>query len=320
MLQLQLDVDDLASLRFACSPLQETVVSLWIWQNPVRYAIHQPLVRSSGRLLREFDWPLLQALVGPAGFLPDFLTPHPTEPRPDIRDELALLRGTDPGTIVDDIVSAANGQAVHPLLRRAENDPRGLLQEIADALQHYWDLILAPHWPRMRSLLEADVLHCAKRLANDGVQGLFRDLDRGIAWVNGRLLIDEPGLQLDLPVQGRGLTFTPSLFCNRAVTLIDCTLPPRICYPARGRGTLWSEEGTDPSQALSDLLGRTRAQLLAVLADPTSTTELARRLRLSQSAVSQHLGVLLRSGLVRRARDGHSVLYSRTPLGDRLSP
>lgn len=318
MLQLQLEVDDLASVRFACSPLQEAVISLWIWQNPVRYAIHQPLVRSSARLLHSFDWEILQALVGPGGFVPDFLTPHPAVPRPDIRDELAILRATDPETVQEGIASAANGQPIHPRLLGVHRDPHGLMEEITEALQAYWATVLAPHWPRMRSILEADVLHCGKRLADDGARGLFRDFAPGVAWEGGTLFLDEPGLDMDVPVDGRGLTFTPSLFCNRATTMIDSSLPPRICYPARGRGTAWSKENVDSSEALSELLGRTRAQLLTAIEEPASTTDLAQRLGLSPGAVSQHLRVLRRSGLVRGARSGHSVLYSRSPLGDRL--
>lgn len=318
MLRLSLKVSDLASLRFARSPLQETVISLWIWQNPTRYAIHQPLVKASAHHLRHLDWELLQALVGPGGFLADFLTPLPSTPRPDMEDELALLRATPEETVVSGLVGSANGRPLHPRLRGVHDDPPGLVAEIADALKAYWDLVLAPHWPRMRAVLETDVLYRAKQLADGGAHGLFAEVDRGLTWDGGVLTVDEPGLDLDVPVEGRGLTFTPSLFCNRAVTLVDPTLPPRIWYPARGRGTVWEADPGTSSEALAELLGKTRAQLLANLEEPTSTTDLARLLGLSAGAVSQHLGVLHRTGLVLKARHGHRVLYSRSPIGQRL--
>ncbi|MFF5521620.1 ArsR/SmtB family transcription factor [Streptomyces coeruleorubidus] len=47
--------------------------------------------------------------------------------------------------------------------------------------------------------------------------------------------------------------------------------------------------------------------------------ELARRLGVTPSAVSQHLRVLHATGLVTRARDGRRVLYRRSPLGERLA-
>ncbi|MFI7535935.1 ArsR/SmtB family transcription factor [Streptosporangium sp. NPDC049376] len=75
-----------------------------------------------------------------------------------------------------------------------------------------------------------------------------------------------------------------------------------------------------PSDAtvLAALLGVPGATLLGLLEEPSSTVELARRLRATPSAVSQHLRVLYGTGLVTRVRDGRHVLYRRSPLGDRL--
>ncbi|MFE5711163.1 ArsR/SmtB family transcription factor [Streptomyces sp. NPDC056501] len=70
--------------------------------------------------------------------------------------------------------------------------------------------------------------------------------------------------------------------------------------------------------ALADLLGRTRARVISHLAQPASTTELAERLGVTPGAVSQHLGVLHRAGLVTMARQGNLVLYLRSTFGDQL--
>jgi DNA-binding MarR family transcriptional regulator len=56
-----------------------------------------------------------------------------------------------------------------------------------------------------------------------------------------------------------------------------------------------------------------------MLEEPLPTVELARRLRVTPSAVSQHLQVLHATGLVTRDRDRRQVLYRRTPTGDRLT-
>ncbi|WP_189704483.1 helix-turn-helix domain-containing protein [Streptomyces anandii] len=61
-----------------------------------------------------------------------------------------------------------------------------------------------------------------------------------------------------------------------------------------------------------------RARIPEVFGRPLSTTGLALRLGPSPGAVSRHLGVLRRAGLLDRARHGHAVLYSRTRLADRL--
>ncbi|WP_317889003.1 ArsR/SmtB family transcription factor [Salinispora vitiensis] len=54
------------------------------------------------------------------------------------------------------------------------------------------------------------------------------------------------------------------------------------------------------------------------LTEPLPTVEIARRLTVTPSAVSQHLQVLHATGMITRARDGRRVLYRRSPLGDQL--
>jgi DNA-binding transcriptional ArsR family regulator len=92
-----------------------------------------------------------------------------------------------------------------------------------------------------------------------------------------------------------------------------------LVYPSRGVATLWSPVPAADESALVSLLGAPRARLLGVLEEPLATIEIARRLRVTPSAVSQHLRVLYAAGLVTRARDGRRVLYRRSPLGDRLA-
>ncbi|MFD0327965.1 winged helix-turn-helix domain-containing protein [Streptacidiphilus monticola] len=70
--------------------------------------------------------------------------------------------------------------------------------------------------------------------------------------------------------------------------------------------------------ALSALLGRSRARVLAALDSPASTTQLARSLGFAPGAVADHLAVLRAAGLLTRARAGRSVLYRRTPMGEAL--
>jgi DNA-binding transcriptional ArsR family regulator len=89
-----------------------------------------------------------------------------------------------------------------------------------------------------------------------------------------------------------------------------------LTYPARGVGRLWTRDETmsEPDDALAALVGRSRAAILACLQLPHSTSELSLKLGQSAPAVSQHLSVLRRSGLVVSWRSGRSVLYRCTAL------
>jgi DNA-binding transcriptional ArsR family regulator len=93
---------------------------------------------------------------------------------------------------------------------------------------------------------------------------------------------------------------------------------PGVIYPARGIATLW-EQAPAAHEGLARLLGGSRAAMLADLAAPRSTVELARRVSLSPATASHHLAALRDGGLVTARREGRFVLYARTPLGDALA-
>ena len=93
---------------------------------------------------------------------------------------------------------------------------------------------------------------------------------------------------------------------------------PTMSYSPRGIGTLWRQHPTQAGSALAEVLGRTRAILLSQLDLPMSTTQLATALALSAPTVSAHLHALQRAGIVGSRRDGRSVRYARTRLGDDL--
>ncbi|MFF4052374.1 winged helix-turn-helix domain-containing protein [Streptomyces chartreusis] len=115
------------------------------------------------------------------------------------------------------------------------------------------------------------------------------------------LHVDYP-VDRDLSLGGRGLRLIPSYFCRRTpIALADPELRPVLVYPIDHSTVRPSADpsGTKP-QALSALLGRTRARTLAALHDTATTGELARRLRISPASASQHVHVLAAANLERR--------------------
>src|SRR6201996_4482197 len=112
----------------------------------------------------------------------------------------------------------------------------------------------------------------------------------------------------------------PSVFAHKPAPPVSPDEPPSLVYPCRGTATLWGPVPVATPRALRTLLGPPRARLLVLLGEPLATVELARRLRVTPSAVSQHLRVLHAAGLVSRARDGRQVLYRGRPLAAQLAP
>jgi DNA-binding transcriptional ArsR family regulator len=110
----------------------------------------------------------------------------------------------------------------------------------------------------------------------------------------------------------------PSIFNWPLVSPSRATSTQTIMlYPARGAATVW-ESGALASgreEAAEALLRAPRVRLLTALRSPATTTALARRLGVTPSAVSQHLAVLHRGGLVDKRRSGRAVLYQTSALG-----
>ncbi|MER5596497.1 DUF5937 family protein [Streptomyces sp. NPDC002265] len=325
MIEFRFAVGDLATTSFAYSPLQEAVFSLRCLHDPARYPHHRPWLRRIRPSLESLDREMLTVLVTPWLWVPDFLTPRPAHARQVFADELDLLRATPPETVVAGFHAAyRTPEALPPVLVRGLTDPGALLVRLTDALDAYWHTCLAADWwPRVQSILEADLAHRGRVLAEQGAGALLSGLDERLSWTGSRLLLSTRDVMArtawsDVSIDGRGLVLVPTMFARGAQQLIDPARPPVLMYPARGRGTLSEKPPPVNDEALVRLLGRPRARLLRLLAEPASTTELAHRLGVTPGAVSQHLAVLYDAGLLSRTRSGRIVRYTRTRLGDDL--
>ncbi|MER5754182.1 helix-turn-helix domain-containing protein [Streptomyces sp. NPDC002088] len=325
MIEFRFAVGDLATTSFAYSPLQEAVFSLRCLHDPARYPHHRPWLRRIRPRLETLDRELLTAVVAPWLWVPDFLTPRPARARPVVADELNVVRATPPDVVVADIrATYRTREALPAVLARGLAEPVALLARLADAIDAYWHTCLADDWwPRVQSILEADLAYRGRVLAEQGAGVLFSGLDPRLTWTGSCLRLSEvapmaPWPEAAVGIAGRGLVLLPTLFARGAQPLIDPSRPPELIYPARGRATLSEEPPPVTADALVRLLGRPRARLLQLLAEPASTTELAHRLTVTPGAVSQHLAVLYDAGLLSRTRNGRIVRYARTRLGDEL--
>ncbi|WP_089205120.1 ArsR/SmtB family transcription factor [Streptosporangium subroseum] len=308
-------MDDVTRIRFAFSPIWELVASLRTLRDPGRHSLHLPWVRAVRPRLTGIDLSELFALVPLQGYLVDFVTPTPETPMPDFAADLERVRRTHPERAAEEAtwVSGSDPRVIERFLA----DPEAGVARVADTLERYWELGFAEFWPRIYGLLEGDVLRRSRQLAVGGARELFGDLHPNVRWRGDRLTVTR-NWEYSAPLGGDGLVLVPTAFYWPDVAVMVEPYQPMLVYPATGVGTLWTSGPPPAPGALAALLGRTRAQILTALADPTTTSALARQMSLTPGAISQHLSVLADGGLVTRRRLGREVVYRRTPVGDSL--
>ncbi|MFI0482197.1 ArsR/SmtB family transcription factor [Actinomadura sp. 9N215] len=320
MIEFVFAPDDVARVRFAFSPMWEMVRSLRVLADPSGHALHLPWVHAVRPRLRGLGMGPLRDVVPPGGYIPDFLTPPPATPLPDLAAELEIVRATPPEVVAAELRFTERGSRPTPARQALAADPERTLETLADLLGRYWTAAVEPFWPRIRDLLEGDVLRRAGALTAAGAAGVFGDLHEAVSWRSGSLCVDRRWTFRG-GLAGRGLLLVPSVFVWPEVSVMVPPYQAMLSYPPNGVATLWETErpARGREDPLAALIGRRRAELLAALATPASTTELARRMDVTPGAVSQHLGVLRACGLVTGHRLGRRVLYVRTPAGDALA-
>jgi DNA-binding transcriptional ArsR family regulator len=310
--------EDLGRVRFAISPLFEIAASLDVLRDPARHAMHAWWVAIARERLRGLELSLLEAVVPHrTRFRPDFVHPPPERPRPGFASELARVRATPAETVARDLAWAYENAPLPPAARRLVDEPARGMAELTEAMAAYWRRVIEPFWPAIRATLEADIAFRAGQLAAGGPLAAFDGLHEEVRWRDGALVVDR-AYDSTVELGGRGLLLVPVVFAwPQLWAIVDPPWQPAVVYAPRGVAALWAPEERPPD-ALADLLGRRRAGILASLADPATTQELARRLAASPAGVSEHLSVLRGAGLVAGRREGRAVRYARTPAGDAI--
>ena len=324
-LVISLDVADLAATRFATSPLGETIRALQLLARPDPPMVNLPWLRwARARLDRRplrvgRLWPLV--VTGLPSY-PEFLIPAPTDPSPAFAHELTRLATTP-------------APAVRASLRRVFADgpwppsavglyERPGFEQITAELSECHNLLIAPHWDRIRAVFDADIAYRTGQLASGGARQLFRDMHPDLNWAAGTLTLadtDTAGTEFRVEKGPDGLVLMPTVFGWPDVSLKRATsTQTTVMYPARGAATVWHaiadrQAGGTPAE---HLLGASRARVLGALRSPATTTVLARQLGVTPSAISQHLSFLYRGGLLNRQRCGRTVLYQTSELGHAL--
>ncbi|GAA4985468.1 ArsR/SmtB family transcription factor [Kitasatospora paranensis] len=318
--ELSFSAGDVAQVRFAVSPMWEIGTGFKLVNSGSTHAVHRPWVEQvRPRVVAAgLDRGWLAELIPPSGYVPDFLNPAPDGPAPALAEELAGILATSGARVRRDLDRLQQEQGLRgPRLRALYAAPEAGLARLAEEIETYWELAVAPFWARIRAVLDADVFHRARLAAEHGTGYLLNDLHPEVSWDDRALRLARRRRMLSRPTAGAGLLLIPSAFTGpEPLTRVRPPEPPQLAYPARGTGALWDSPPAGSTDALAAVLGRSRTRLLAELGAPASTTELSRRTGLSPAAVSQCLTALRAAGMVSAHRAGRSVLYARTAVAD----
>jgi DNA-binding transcriptional ArsR family regulator len=325
---IRLSGEELAETRFAFSPIWELGMSLYKpLRDPSKHALHLPWVQQTREAIEGHDLGVLFGVVPPMelpgdvhAYIPDFLTPPPATPFPEFEEELATVASTPIELVRSDVSKMRESLGGHPvseLTERMIEDPARMLPRLVEEMRAYWKLAIEPHWPRIRTLHEADVTYRARQLALGGAELLFADLHPMLEWHDGVLTIQK-AYEADVDPGGNGLVLIPAVFDWPGIAILLEAEQPTLSYSPRGIATLWEDAPPERTGAMDELIGGTRADILRVLEIPMTTSELARRLHLTPAAVSQQLGVLRRAGVVDANRQGREVFTELTPDGRKL--
>jgi len=321
-MSVTISVDGLAATRFAVSVLNETIAAVRLLGNPEPHPVNLPWLRwargelagrplAAGRL-----WPLLTTNELR---WPEWLAPAPATRAPSLEQELDQMLATSDRRVRESLERVFRHVQPWPdAVTELFESPRESLELIAPEITGAHERLIAPHWDRIRAVLDADIAYRGGILASDGAGALFAGLDPGLRWSDGTLMLGwESGSPVVLGRDG-ALVLTPTVLGWPDVMIKTHTsTQTALRYPARGAGTVW-ETGPLPSpdnSAVADLIGAPRARLLGMLRSPATTSGLARSLGVSPAAISQHLAALRRGGLVDRTRSGRTVLYQTSDLG-----
>jgi DNA-binding transcriptional ArsR family regulator len=312
--------EDWARSSFVRSLSWEITQAIRALAYPSKQLHHRAWLESVDRTGVSANLRLLLACNPASGWIPDFLAPPPRPGDVPLADELAEIAlyphefvAADLQRSLDSHPTRARRSVLEPLVA----EPAAALDRILIELEWAWTHLLAPFWAPVRELISADIAFRSREITRLGFGSALVQIHPSVTIDEGSVRVaNTDALTLDLA--GKGLALMPSAFVWPDVIVVhDQPWPMTLVYPARGIGELWSAPPVPPA-ALAGVVGKTRALLLADLAEPSTTTALAARHELSPAAVSTQLGRLHAAGLVSSQRIGKEVLYRRTRLAEGL--
>jgi hypothetical protein len=306
--------DVMAGSRFAVTPMADVVGALGALTRP-RTPDQRAFREAHGAAFGE--WVVARQAVadlvaasfrearrGQVGWMADYLSIPPERDDAGFDDALELVARLSDEEVRADLRETT--QAPLP----ASLDAPGVRDLAVDLLEWIWTHTVQTDWGRRERILRADIVSRTAQLARHGWGRVLRDLGRDREWVgDGQLRINRYDLPTRTLPPGSRLLFVPTHTDGGWVGWHADRYA--VYYPVTGR---LARVDAASSAGLGPLVGANRAEVLALLEVPRSTSQLAALSGQAVGSVGGHLKVLLDAGVVLRRRSGREVLYWRTAL------
>lgn len=317
MIVVHLSTRSVAGVRLAPSPASEILQWLRISAAGQRHPSLGDPGPSARFAMRHPDVALTaMALQGCSGYVPDFLTPKPSDgpwPR-TLGHQLDVVRET-PTEAVGTQLSYGRGTGRRmPAEVSRVMDSGTLARRAANGLHQFWKAALADNWPTLDATMALDLRRRAWTMATRGIGDTLDSLHPTLRWCGDHLRINMRHEE-EADLTNAELVLSPTVLGWPRMRVQVCDpYNAVITYPA-SEFHIGGQHHTPP---LASLVGSTRATILTSLHRPSTTTALSREHGLAPSTVSHHLRVLGEAGMVAKSRGGTSVYYARTGRGDAL--
>lgn len=316
MIRLVLTDRDFRNILLRYSPIMELVLSFrLLLQGKDHPVYHKWIVRQR----QSFDlqrYPLLQSLILPFGYVPDFLTPSSPDIK-NIQHATELVQQTETTRFQRDIekiisIDPSRAKTFRSLIAK----PQVAKSRIRDELNNYWNNHLLAYWSQISAVINSEIHRRSYQAASHGWEKVFATLNMGVKYRQNNLCVAKKH-QFTASLSGSGITLVP-LFFSDIEPLVLCDVPGAytIFFPATHNDVFACNKMTRSFTGLQLLFGPIRTCILKLLWEyPLTTTLLSSKMRVSPGAISQHLSILHNAGLVAMHKDGRYVYYFLTENG-----
>lgn len=317
--RIELDRGESVRVRVYISPLLCVVASVFEVVLGWRRGVPEEWVQFVRDRTHGLGLSAFQAFEVENRTVPNFLMPTPPKSTPTFADELDAFRNTPSRQIRHDL-RAEFGRHVPPTYEHFQLRPQQAIARVADTFERYWQSVFEPTWPRMRAILEREVVVCGRLLATEGAIPTLARIHPAYSVRDGALTYESalPG-HAATPLRDRVIALVPLIAgSNARMTSIDRPDVVLLAYAAPGTSAAWHTASISSGSALGRLVGDTRARIVEALTEPTATTMLAKQLGVAAATASHHLSALLDQGVVEQTRVGNVVYYELTERGRSL--